>query len=184
MRYTNVFCGRYSLRTGVKTMAWFYITLYFINCILNIASTDIAASYRENVNKDFEYSRIQLLIYHYICLTFGIVTIFLSIILLVKFTESEDFLHFTVKWNISRCFIALVAIVYVAVEMNHILTVSLSTIIIMIDLCASAYFTGVVASYIKELEHPIGQVAYTTHTGRRTACFSKEKRARSSDLRE
>ena len=47
-------------------------------------------------------------------------TFFLLSKLYFHSSQSEDFLHFTVKWNISRCFIALVAIVYVAVEMNHV----------------------------------------------------------------
>ena len=158
MRYVNVFCGRYSLATGTRVIAWFYIILYLLNIILNITAVDIVESYKENVDGDIDYDKYKLLTINYISLTFGVVTVLLSAAFLIKFSESEDFVHFMVKWSIIRCFVVFVGIIYICIEMHHVLTISLSSMMISIDLCASAYFTGVMASYIKELEDPSGQV--------------------------
>ena len=119
---------------------------------------DIVESYKENVDGDIDYDKYKLLTINYICLTFGVVTVLLSAAFLIKFSESEDFVQFMVKWSIIRCFFVFAGIIYICIEMHHVLTISLSSVMISIDLCASAYFTGVMASYIKELEDPSGQV--------------------------
>ncbi|XP_028402306.1 uncharacterized protein LOC114525270 [Dendronephthya gigantea] len=158
MRYITVFCGRYSLETGTRFVAWFNIVLYLMNIILNITSVEAVKSYRDNIDEHIDYDEDKLLAFNYICLTFGVVTILLSTAFLVKYSESEDFIHFMIRWNVVRCIFVFAAIIYVTVDMDHIITVALSSVLITVDLCASTYFTGVMASYVKQLEDPNWQV--------------------------